>query len=201
MPADDQRTTTKLTVKIQNKMFTDFSEQLSRLTLRRDAHLDRMISQEIPRLRADLEGKRLSGAANRFIAQKLNEMDVRPFSIAITQETARALKEAVEEHNLVRDAFLNRLIAMLRSTESFLKELGLEEYSEAKVPLSPIRLLEEAMTDPFYYLRRQCMDGEGLYLLKTPRYVGFSCYLEDRDVPGTDAWKEQRAIENEEMPL
>lgn len=199
MPADDQRTMTKLTVKIQNKMFTDFSEQISRLMLRRDAYLDRMISQEIPRLRADLEGKRLSGAANSFITQKLNEMDVKPFSIAITQETARALKDAVEEHNLVRDAFLNRLIAMLRSTESSLKGLGLEEYSEAEVPLSPIRLLEEAMTDPFYYLRRQWTDGEGFYLKAYQNHVGLSCYLEDRDVPGTDAWKEQRVIED--MPL
>ena len=199
MPADDQRTMTKLTVKIQNKMFTDFSEQISRLMLRRDAYLDRMISQEIPRLRADLEGKRLSGAANSFITQKLNEMDVKPFSIAITQETARALKDAVEDHNLVRDAFLNRLIAMLRSTESSLKGLGLEEYSEAEVPLSPIRLLEEAMTDPFYYLRRKWTDGEGFYLKAYQNHVGLSCYLEDRDVPGTDAWKEQRVIED--MPL
>ena len=63
MATEQDRGLTKLTAKVYSPMYMAFDRQLSNALLRRDAFLDRMISQEIQHLRNDLEGKRLSKEA------------------------------------------------------------------------------------------------------------------------------------------
>ena len=62
---------TKLTAKLFEPMYKRFDSQLSSALLRRDAFLDRMIWQEIPHIREDLKGKKLSTNANRYISHSL----------------------------------------------------------------------------------------------------------------------------------
>lgn len=198
---------TKISVKLFAPMYADFDRQISDALLRRDAFLDRMIQQEIPHLREDLKGKRLSGEANRYISRSLKRLGgsktqpLRQVSISIRHETAEALHVVVEEHNLVRDAFLNRLITLLRSSDKLLEMLGLPKRVDwnrrdgtEDVPTSPLRVIEETLYDPFYYLREACRSryGCGLNLLGFPLdLVGFYCYLADDEVPGTSAFKER----------
>jgi len=175
--------------------------------LRRDAFLDKVIAQEIPHLREDLKGKRLSDAANRYISHSLKRLGgnkaggLLQVSIAVKHETANALRSVVEEHNLVRDAFLNRLIVLLRSSDMFLKALDLPTRIQwnrrdgtEDMPMSPLRTIEETLWDPFYYLRAACQTshGCGLHLLQFPQQlVALSCYLDDEQVPGTQAYRER----------
>lgn len=207
MATAQDRGLTKLTTKLFAPMYADFDRQLSDALLRRDAFLDRMVWQEIPHLREDLKGKRLSIEANRYISHRLKSLGgkkappLRQVSIAVRHETAEALRAVVKDHNLVRDAFLNRLIALLRSSGSLLKALGLPNRvrwnrsdGTEEMPTSPLRAIEETLWDPFYYLRSACEAHYrcGLYLLEFPvEYMGLYCYLDDDQVPGTQAYKEQ----------
>lgn len=207
MATAQDRGLTKLTAKVFAPMYADFDRQLSAALLRRDAFLDRMISQEVPHLREDLKGKRLSPEANRHISHSLkrlggrNAQPLRQVSIAVRHETAEALRAVVEEHNLVRDAFLNRLIALLRSSDKFLKALGLPNHIRRNrsdgtedMPTSPLRAMEEVLRDPFYYLRAaiQTHYGCGLHALEFPvELTGLYCHLDDDQVPGTSAYKDR----------
>lgn len=209
-----ERGPTKLTAKLYAPMYADLDSQLSRSLLRRDAFLDRMIWQEIPHLREDLSGRRLSTEANRHISKSLKKLGgdsappLRTVSIAVRYETAEALRTAIEEHNLVRDAFLNRLVALLRSSNKLLNALGLptrvtgnRRDGTEDASTSPLRAIEETLADPFYYLRSACQEryGCGLYLLDFPaELVGLTCFMADDEVPGTQAYskrsKENRAL-------
>lgn len=192
---------TAITARLYAPMYKDFDRQLNGALLRRDAFLDRAIAGEIKHLREDLAGKRLSAVAHRFIAGKLKGMGkkgdpaLKQVSIAVRPATAEALRKATTEHNLVRDAFLNRLITLLRSSDALLDSLGLPKVVEndwrdgsEPMPTSPLKVIELTEWDPLYYLRNACHQrhGCGLYALDFPEsLIGFSCFLDDDRVPGT----------------
>ena len=204
---------TKITARLYEPMYKDFDRQLSAALLRRDAFLDRMIAGEIQHLREDLAGKKLSPVANRFIAGKLKGMgkkgdpELKQVSIAVRPATANALRVATTKHNLVRDAFLNRLITLLRSSDKLLDSLDLPKVvgndwrdGSAPMPTSPLKAIEATEWDPLYYLRNACHQrhGCGLYALDFPESViGFSCFLDDDRIPGTP--EHARRIESETL--
>ncbi len=199
---------TKLTAKLFEPMYKRFDSQLSSALLRRDAFLDRMIWQEIPHIREDLKGKKLSTNANRYISHSLKGLggkETKPLkqvSIAVRHETAVALNNMVKDHNLVRDAVLNRLIALLRSSDKLLVALGLpnrvrwnRDDGTEDMPTSPLRAIEDTLCDPLYYLRAACKErhGCGLHLLAfPPEFMGLTCYLDDDQVPGTSTYKKSQ---------
>jgi len=213
MASAQERGLTKLTAKLHAPMYNAFDRQLSEALLRRDAFLDRMICQEIPHLRKELDGKRLSTEANRYISHCLkglggkNAAPLRQVSIAVRHDTAEALRAVVEEHNLVRDAFLNRLIVLLRSSDKFLVAMGLPRRVKWNrhdgtqgMATSPLCAIEETISDPFYYLRAACEAQYecGLNLVEFPvELIGLYCYLPDDQVPGTNAYLRREKDEDD----
>jgi hypothetical protein len=201
MTNNRERGLTKLTIMLFAPMYQNFERQLDNIPLSRDAFLEIVIAQEIPHLREELKGKKLSNAANRYISQSLKRLGgkdappLRKVSIAVKHETAEALRQVVNEHNLVRDSVINRLIALLRASDDLLKSLGLPSRVQSSrrdgtedMPTSPLRAIEETLLDPFHYLRAACIDGNGygLSLLAFPeQLIGMSVYLADDQVPGT----------------
>lgn len=165
---------TKITARLFEPMYADFDRQIADALLRRDAFLDRVISCEIGHLRTDLTGKRLSDKAKRYVAGRLKSLGgkdsspLRQVSIAVRQETANALRVVVAEHNLVRDAFINWLITLLRSSDKLLECLDLptrvttsRRDGTQDMPTGPIKAIEETQLDPFYYLRSACQERHG----------------------------------------
>lgn len=217
MKTSNDKGLTKLTAKIFAPMYAAFDKQLSEALLRRDAFLDRMICVETPHLREDLEGLKLSPAGYKHISSSLKKLGgkkappLRQVSISVRYETAEALRAVVEETNIVRDAFLNRLIALLRSSDNFLKALDLPTrmkpipgFGIEDMATSPLKVIEETQWDPFYYLRTACLarHGCGLYALPFPmEYVALSCYLPDDEVPETAAFVEKKKRDKEEEKL
>jgi len=198
---------TKLTARFYGPMFEAFDQQMASALLRRDAFLDKVITIEVSNLRADLQGIRLSDKAHRYISQTLVNMGGRQLkqtSLSVRRTTAEALREVVKDHNLVRDAFLNLLITLLRSSDEILNHLDLPQRVGAvrgteDMPTSPLRAIEEAQADPLYYLRVGCEErhGCGLYRHILPKELhAFSCYLPDDQVPGTQAYQERLETEH-----
>lgn len=200
MPTKPQ--TTKITVKVYEQVYDDFIEQLQALPLRRDMFLDLMIERELPHLAIDLAGLRNSEQAKRYISGRLKRLGVskvglpKPFSIAIRKSTANALRRLEKKHNFSRDAFLNRLIVLLRGSDDLLELLSLPTQVQDiaagvdDMPTSPMKTLEVAMWDPLYYIRAACekRHGCGLYRLDWPsNWDAFSCYLADEQIPNSPA--------------
>ena len=208
---------TKLTVRFFAPMYADFDRQMADALLRRDAFLDRVIANEIKNVSADLEGLKLSPKANSYIAGRLKNMGakdsppLKQVSIAVRRSTADALRGLTEEHNLVRDALINWIVVLLRSSDKLLDWLELPKRvsrwtasGTEDMSTSPIRAIEETQGDPFYYLRSACQErhGCGLYALPLPPQLhGMACYLPDDQVPRTMAYEARVAKEAEESAL
>lgn len=201
-PAD-----TKMTVKVHGLRMERFNQQVHSLHLVRDAFLDSMIHSETPRLAEDLAGKRQSPAARLHIARSLKRMGTVQVNLKVRKSTVEALDKVVAETNMVRDAFINRLILFLQSSDWLLKYLELPHAvtgsafrsSVEPMPTGPLNAIHALYADPLYYLRVAIEEryDTGLYLVALPpKLVGFSCYLEDKDVPGTASYAEiQRKAE------
>lgn len=187
---------TKITVKIVERLYVDFDRQADSLYLKRDAFLDHMIATELSYITQDMSGKRLSPAARRYISGELKRMGTRKVNVQIRKKTAEDLNKVVESTNIVRDAFINRLIFFLRSRAGLLEHLDLpygitgsafQAHVEA-MPTSPLGAVEAIYADPLYYLRIAIEERHdtGLYLVDLgDKLNGFSCYLDDAQVPGT----------------
>lgn len=192
---------TKITVKIHARMLLAFDRQIDQLFLKRDAFLNAMIKGEIEHLAEDMEGKRLTPRAKRYIAGELKRMGTTQVNVVVDKSTADALNAVVEASNMVRDAFINRLIMLLRSSGPLLSYLDLPQTITERdfgagvepMPTSPMTAMEAVHTDPLHYLRTACkrQHQTGLYLVDLPpSYAGFSCYMEDSSVPGTPAYEQ-----------
>jgi hypothetical protein len=211
---EDERLT-KITAKLYPPFFADFEKRIGDLLLRRDAFFDRLIAAEIPNLRAELKGKRLSEDGNRYISRCLKQIGgssappLQQVSITIRHATAEALRAVVKDHNLVRDAFLNRILLMFRSSDKFLEAMELPnrletgaphwlDYKDTNPQTSPIARIESVLSDPFYYLRIACeTEWKSIYLMPLPdNLMGLYCFIDDEEVPGTSAYikrEEERA--------
>ncbi len=206
---------TKITASFFAPMYADFNRQMERALLRRDAFLDQILEREIPHLTADLAGKRQSKAAHQYVSRQLTEMGERKtenlvgVSISLRHETADKLRKVVAEHNLVRNAFLNYVVALLRSSDALLTSLDLPKYvaqvrSTEDMPTSPLSAILEVQNDPLHYLRAACEERHecGLYDLPLSTWMhGFSCYLSDEDVPATAAFDARVAKTNRDLDL
>jgi len=184
-------------------MYWRFDEQMRDALLRRDAFLDRVIAGEIAHIDADLAGKRMSPEAHRYVAGCLKQMgggdagELWPVSISLQHATAHELRRVTMEHNLVRDALINRMVMLLRAADKLLNNLDLPLRVDAvrlggaeDMATSPLKAIEEVQYDPFYYLRTACEQrhGCGLYTMSLPKALdGFACYLADDEIPKSAA--------------
>jgi len=191
---------TKLTAGIYTPLLVSFKRQLNELCLKRDAFLNHMIRIETPRLAEEMSGLRQSKQARQFISRGLKSLGKETVNIVVDQDVADALNMVVLESNMVRDAFLNRLIMFLRSSDELLSTLDLPKLilrSEFKsiyedMPTSPMGTLNSVFSDPLYYLRLAIEERyeTGIYQLELPEnLLPFSCYLPDSSVPETPEYE------------
>lgn len=193
----------KISFRISEVLLGRFNKEIQTLPLARDQFLSNLIKTECEYLSSDLHGKKLSDEAKAFISRQLKDMEkgTRAVSIVIDKDVAERLNEIVQETNIVRDAFINSLIYFLLLTDRLQKKIGIDQ-SEAYVdsdiqwdaiPISPIKWIEKVLADPFCFLREELPKigcEQGLYLIPMEeKFVGFTCYAEYSELPGTDAYK------------
>lgn len=189
--------TTKITVRIQPGLAAKFDADIKGCFIKRDAFLTQVLRNEVPYLRKELEGKKLSQAAKLHVSRSLKRLGPEPMNILIDKAVATALNEVVEETNIVRDAFMNFLLMFLRATPTMLKHFDLPTHYTGSAfnshldptRVGPLQAISDAMVDPFYYLRVAVQErhGVGLYSLPLPENLhAFSVYIPDEDVPGTE---------------
>ena len=195
--------TRQISFKVPPGLWSGFKEQTDALFLARAPFLDHMIAREVHELRDDLVGCRLSLRAKRYISGKLKKQSAKSVNIDVDEATAAALNEAVREHNLVRDAFLCRMIIFLRSPDALLKYLEVPKFAVSRglgwdleqMPSSPIKAMEAVRDDALYYVRNHVREnwGCGIYKVELPAaYVWTACFLEDKDVPDTNAYRQDQ---------
>lgn len=203
---------TAISFNVPPVLWEAFKAQADGLFLSRAPFLDYMIANELPHLRNELDGLKLSLRAKRHIAGAMKRQGPTSVNIDVRPETAAALREAMQVHNLVRDAFMTRLLIFLRSTDAFLKYLdvpriassrGTDAYLE-EMPASPLSAMEAVRDDPLFYVRFhvEAVHEVGIYRVPLPRQLDWAaCYLADEDIPGTAAYRRQQKLGKELLAM
>jgi hypothetical protein len=204
--------TTKITFKIYKPLLADFEKQIRAAFIKRDAFINHMIKTETQKLSVELGANVLSKKARLFISRELQKLGTKTINVVVDKSTAEELNKAVKKHNLVRDAFLNRLVMFLLSRDRLLQYLGLpneimhQEFESCleSLPTSPLGAIRSINGDPFFYLRVASFErlSKGLYLLELPeKFIGLTCYLEDRQIPGSDEYLYEQSLLQELVEL
>lgn len=183
----------RITVKLLPKLIASFDAQLEGLFISRDRFIDYVVSIEIDNLVADLPRVRLSKKGARAVRDALDAAGAIHVSIRLQSSTWAALDKALSERNIVRDAFFNRLIALLRCNSNLRKLLDVPLHRDMRypnadipIPISPIEAMEELQADPLYSLRevvRITCNGEGLWSIGFPPEM--TCFNDDVSIPAT----------------
>lgn len=197
----------KISFKVPPRLWASFKAQTDSLFLARAPFLNHMIRRELPHLREDLKGLRLTLKAKRYISGELKRQGAKSQNIEVEPETVDMLHAAVDAHNLVRDAFMCRLIMLLRSTGALLDMLEVPRVATSRglaghleeMPSSPLAAMEAVRDDPLFYVRNfvqtrwQC----GVYRIDLDPAVSWAaCYLDDELVPETSARRKlQREVD------
>jgi hypothetical protein len=193
---------TKMTVRIHENLFAWLQGELQALPLRQDALLDHLIATETPALAEDLKGLKLSPVAKRYISGELKRMNPKPVSICVRKSTQEALDAVMKETNIVRDAFINRMLVFLRASPIVLDHLGVPQFVEQigqprngfvfRFETAPLRAFKTLLNDPFLFLREaraEDPEAQGLYRVLLP-WKAFNCYMDDVMVPTSADGKE-----------
>lgn len=104
---------TKIAMTVWEDLFSLFSNKLDRCFIKRDAFLNHVISVELDNLKKGLEGRKNSVHAKKHIASNLRDLGTKTINVVVDKQVAKDLNSIVKEHNLVRDAFINRLLLLL----------------------------------------------------------------------------------------
>jgi len=216
---------TKITVKVWKDLLRIFDQRLASCFIRRDAFLNHMISNQLPDLRQGVEGRKQSPEARRYISGELKRLDTTPINVVVDKEVASQLNAIVKEHNLVRDAFINRLMLLLSFPDQFLRALfgiDIAHDSIERLPDGFSDVISEIYDNPTYRMSASLEEwygpdahlGANIYTRPLDTTIipdlnkkdgfpsGLMCYLEDVNVPNTEAWKKKRAeLEEREFDL
>ena len=205
----------KITVQLWGPLLKKLNELTAAACLNRDAYLDVVFAGEAQMLLSELQGKKNSDQARAFIKQCFAELrDLHPVSLTLTAGTAEALTNACTQANVWRDAFVNRVIYLLVAKASAIESqftFKFQDHTEAifddgceikSLLLGPrlVAIRGFICDDPFLAirtaLRSEYPDSEGRLhdqQLGNPMateskdrgLAGFTVYLEDMYVPGT----------------
>jgi hypothetical protein len=143
--------------------------------------------------------------ARRYISGELKRLGPHAVSIYVSTSTQAALKEVTDATNVLRDAFINRLLMFWRGSPALLDWLGVPQHVEQidqprdaivyRLETAPLTAIRHLLQDPFLFLREARLtanpEAEGLYRLLLPnQYAAFNCYMEDWMVPNSRAAKD-----------
>lgn len=195
---------TSISFRVPSTLWTNFKQQTDSLFLSRAPFLDHVLQVELKHLATDLDGIRLSSRTKRYIANKLPRLDPISVNIEVSASTAQQLREVMNQHNVVRDAFINRLIIFLRGEKYIFDDLEVPhritdsgpwgKVGLPSLPTSPVLAMSEVIDDPLYYLRGYVQHrwGKGLYAIELPSWLDWAaCTLPHERIVGSGAYNKE----------
>ncbi|MBE0472503.1 MAG: hypothetical protein IBX55_23720 [Methyloprofundus sp.] len=184
----DSVKTKKVSFRVVKTLHDEFSKKLIHLSLKRDSFLNQVLKNEITRMGQELQGTRLSDSFKRVTSSKLAANELVLVNVVLQEQVADQLNILVKHHNLVRDAFINRIIFFLLCKDGFMRRMEVPSYVEGDalnnysnaIPVAPFDLLEITLSDPLFFIRQYLKsglynfnfleDGDAYSCVEPPRY-------------------------------
>lgn len=190
---------TKLTFRVFNGVDKRLKDALNQNFIKRDAFVEHLINVELPNLSEALQGVKNSDKARAFINVSMEKKRrTTTMTVVVEKTIANRLRKITEDHNLSRDAFINRLLIFVLLNEKQLEAIGVKReaaqveseigYVEG-IPTSPMEAFSYWMNDPMFLIRESLrLSGENMYLMDLDCLMAeltfrTACYLPDDHLP------------------
>lgn len=220
---------TKISVRLWTPLRDRLNKMCHEAFIKRDPFMNAVLAVEAPRLRKQLAGRRQSAEAKRYVSRSLGYLNPKWVLVnwQVEKSTAQSINEICEQANACRDAVINRIVLFLTAEERLLRKCKLAT-DDFNVDVGESRGLELAawvLADPLQPIHEAFHQAEGdederrLYMApifdvgweelgsaRTGRDFqhfgyGFSVYLDDAQVPGTEPYQALQARFPELMEL
>lgn len=205
--------TKRTTFKVWAPLAKSLEQKMEQAFLRRDSFLNNLISQELNVLLEEAKNGN-SIEASAYIQSMLKQMELTTVSMSLDLSLIERLNEICSSKNIIRDAFINRLILyavatpqlidciffedaswrnrVLRESYHFIDEI--EIFEPIYVPRQPFENLRTALLsenlDQNFYTR---VFREGFPSQKT-NLSGFNCFMSDAEVPDSKTYVEFKTL-------
>lgn len=160
-----KETKTKMLVQVWDVLARAIKRDLRSLHITRDAYLNALLAREIEELAREVEF-RTPNDAHQHIKRRLRGLNRERMTIAVDRDVAQRIRQILEEKNISRDAFVNRILFFLVAKPAHLKRLGFEYERQQEVEVKPLGDAWTFLHDPFANIRMS--NGDALYTLRIP---------------------------------
>jgi len=182
-----KETKRKLTVQLWTSAAEAVKQRIRSLRLQRDAYLGDLLTIEIERLATEIICKNPPGAAS-MIRKHLGTLKREKVTIAIDEDLAARIDSVLEQRDIPRDAFVNRIFFFLiaKAEHLALLEVGFQKMStDTATPLIEVSGL---LKDPFFDIRQSnggkfysiCLPVEPI-AKNWPSLFGLNCLIDENE--------------------
>ncbi|HLG85989.1 MAG TPA: hypothetical protein VKZ79_02210 [Alphaproteobacteria bacterium] len=147
-----KETKTKMLVQVWDVLARAIKRDLRSLHITRDAYLNALLKREIEELAQEVEFETPSDAL-RHINKRLRGLNRERMTIAVDRDVAERIRQILEERNISRDAFVNRILFFLVAKPAHLKRFGFEYERQQEVEVKPLDDAWTFLHDPFANIR------------------------------------------------
>jgi hypothetical protein len=122
------------------------------LNLKRDRYLNDLFGKEIEELAKEVGFRNSDAVRARLQEQKLPNRV--PLTVELDETLVKRIDEVLNERNIPRDSFVNRVLFFLVAKQSMLERLGIE-FERRGLPVSAKPLADALgyLYDPFFHIR------------------------------------------------
>lgn len=190
---------TKLTFSVFKGVEQRLKKSLDQLFIKRDGFIEHLINTELPNLKDAMAGLKNSPSARAFINKSMDKKRLTTtITVVVKKSLASKLKQVIDEHNLSRDAFINRMLIFTLLNAKQLEALGIERTASEiesridfvdAIPTSPMEAFSYWMDDPLFLIRESLkLTEENMYLidldcLKSNLNTMTACYFPNEQLP------------------
>src|SRR6185437_966695 len=184
-----KETKTKMLVQVWDVLHKAVKRDLRSLHIMRDTYLNALFAREIEELEREVKFV-LPDEVCRYIKRRLRGLKRERVTIAVDRDVEGRLNRVLNERNIPRDAFVNRILFFLVAKPSHLRTLGIGYERRQEVVVKPLDDAWTFLHDPFSNIR---MSNDGTFYTlvlpdeplgeKWPNLFGLNCAI------SAETWK------------
>lgn len=160
-----ERTKKKIMVQLWKPIYEGIYHQFSALHIKRDSYLSDLLTQEIEKLVSEVMFRNSDAVRARFDERKLPDRVKLTIELDVT--LVARIDKVLNDKNIPRDSFVNRVLFFLLAKKPFLDNLCIQYKSRSEAVANPLEGALGFLADPFSHIR-SCNNGRFYSLVNFP---------------------------------
>lgn len=178
---------TKITVRVWPTVMVAINRNLHDLHVKRDSYLNSLLMYEIERLADEIDFE-TPDDARKQIKRRFQELGPKPETFVLDKEVLSRIDAVIQERNISRNSFINRVLFFLVAKPPHLKALGFAYEERQETLVKPLDEAWSNMLDPFFNIRSandqkfyQLYIADAQMAKNYPNLFGLNCAIAQDD--------------------